>query len=287
MSSTQSALRQQQQAFAAAVLGANSTDLLRPSPQGGPAPVEVYRQAYTARLTGALRDNFEILALALGDAGFDALAGAYLQAQPSCQPSIRWFGHALVAFMDQRLAADDGLVPHPALADLARMDWALRGAFDAADAPVIDHATLAGIAPDDWPALVLQLHPSVRQLPLQWAVEPAWHALRSASDLAASTAVSEADAAEPELPAPEALPHSLLVWRKGLDTQWRSLAEAEACLLQAVAEGASFAALCEQALNQVEQPDQALPLVVAALQQWLADGLISAVGAAAPAAAAG
>ena len=285
MSGPLSVLRQQQQSFAAAVLGRDSNGLLQASPQGGTAPVEVYRTAYPARLTGALRDNFEILALALGDAGFDALAAAYLQAQPSRQPSIRWFGHALVAFMDQRLAADDGLVPHPALADLARMDWALRGAFDAADAPVIEHAALASTAPDDWPALVLRLHPSVQQVPLQWAVEAAWHALRSARDLADSQhagAIDTADAAEPALPAPEALRHSLLVWRKGPDTQWRSLAETEARLLQAVAEGASFAALCELAAGRVEQPESAVPLVVAALQQWLADGLISAVDVADP-----
>ena len=280
---SQIGLRQQQQAFAAAVLGQCSNALLQPSAQGGPAAVEVYRQAYPARLTGALRDNFEILALALGDAGFDALAAAYIQAQPSGQPSIRWFGHALVAFMVQRLAADDGLVPHPALADLARMDWALRGAFDAADAPVIEHATLAAIAPDDWPTLVMQLHPSVQQVPLQWAVGPAWHALRTARDLADSRLIDTPDhegAAEPELPAPEALHHRLLVWRKGQDTQWRSLADAEARLLQAVAEGASFAALCDQAECLVEQPDLAVPLVVTALQQWLADGLISAISAA-------
>ena len=281
MSGPQPVLRQQQRAFAAAVLGRDSNGLLQASPQGHTAPVEVYRRAYPARLTGALRDNYEILALALGDDGFDALAAAYLQAQPSRQPSIRWFGHALVAFMDQRLAADDGLVPHPALVDLARMDWALRGAFDAADAPVIEHAALAGTAPDDWPTLVLQLHPSVQLVPLQWAVEAAWHALRSARDLAdrqLAGATGTADAAEPELPAPEALHHSLLVWRIGPDTQWRSLAETEARLLQAVAEGASFAALCELAASLVEQPEPAVPLVVAALQQWLTDGLISAVG---------
>lgn len=290
MSDALTGLRQQQQAFAADVLGQGSNGLLRGSPQGGPAPVEVYRQAYPARLTGALRDNYEILALALGDAGFDALAAAYIQAQPSGQPSIRWFGHALVAFMDQRLAADDGLVPHPALADLARMDWALRSAFDAADAPVIGHATLAATAPDDWPTLVLQLHPSVLQVALQWAVEPAWHVLRTARDLADSKlndavdAEDVEDAAEPELPAPEALNHSLLVWRKGLDTQWRSLAEGEARLLQAVAEGASFATLCERAEGLVEQPDLAVPLVVSALQQWLADGLISVISTAEPSA---
>ncbi len=259
-------LRQQQQAFEAAVLGQDITGLLRPAPNGADAAIDVYRHAYTARLTGALRDNFEILALALGDEGFDALAAAYIDAHPSMQPSIRWFGHGLADFMDASVGADDGLVPHPALADLARLDWALRTAFDAADAPVIHRDALAKVAPAQWPGLVLQLHPSVQLLPLQWAVGPAWHALRAAAD--------DLETA-PELPAPEPLPHCLLVWRRGGDTQWRSLDGHEADLLQAVARGDDFGALCAHAAEQVDEVDQAVPRVVAALQQWLADGLFS------------
>ena len=304
----ESLLRRQQQAFAAAVLaqgtrtdtGTGTEALLRRGPAGSAAAIGVYRHAYSARLVGALRDNFEILARALGDAGFDALATAYITAQPSRQPSIRWFGDQLIAFMDQRLAADDGLLPHPALADLARMDWALRGAFDAADAPVITRDALAALPPDDWPGLRLLLHPSVRQVGLQWAVEGAWHALRAAADGTAGAAndgdvsdgdVSDGDASDggaddsdPALPAPAEHAHALLVWRQGLETRWRSLAAPEAAWLQAVADGASFAALCALAAGAVaaddagdagDAGDDAVPLVVGALQQWLADGLVS------------
>jgi hypothetical protein len=269
-------LRAQQQAFEASVRAAPPADgtpapdngLLRPAPSGGAARLDVYRHAYRARLVGALRDNFEILARALGDEAFDALGRAYVAAHPSSQPSIRWFGHRLAAFMDRSVADDDGLVPHPALADLARMDWALRAAFDAADAPVIGREALATVPGDAWPALRLQLQPSLRCVPLQWAVESAWHVLRE-----------QADGAEPELPAPEALAHTLLVWRRGLETQWRALSDAEAALLQAVAEGDDFGALCERAAGLVDDAEQAVPLVVGVLQQWLAEGLVSGFAA--------
>ena len=296
-----SVLRQQQQAFAAALLGqaagtgtgtgTGTEALLRRGAAGAAPAIAVYCQAYTARLVGALRDNFEILARALGDAAFEALAHAYIVAHPSRQPSIRWFGDQLTVFMDQRLAADDGVVPHPALADLARMDWALRGAFDAADAPVITRGALAALPPDDWPGLRLVLHPSVRQLALHWAVQGAWHALRAAADHADGAANGAANGADTsdsdaELPAPAEHAHALLVWRQGLETRWRSLAAPEAALLQSVADGLSFGALCEQAAGAVsadeaadEAADQAanaaVPLVVAALQQWLAVGLVS------------
>lgn len=270
MSRDAQALRQQQQALAAAVQGAVApAGLLQPTPQGGSARLDVYQQAYSARLVGALRDNVEVLARALGDEAFDALARAYLAAHPSTEPSIRWFGHRLATFMDQCNAAGDGLVPHPALADLARLEWALRAAFDAADGPVIGRTALAALPPEAWPGLRLQLHSSVALLPLQWAVGPAWQRLRAA-----------APGDDPTLPAPEPLAHTVLVWRRGLDTQWRSLDPLEAGLLQAAAAGQPFAALCEVAAEvaagPVAEAPQALPRVVAALQQWLDDGLVSA-----------
>ncbi len=257
------ALRRQQQAFAAAVLGRPARRLLRPRPDGRPAPIGVYRHAHGARLEAALRDNFEMLARAMGDEAFGALAAAYVARQPSTTASIRWFGHRLADVMAELVAAGDDRVGHAALVDLARMDWALRGAFDAADAQLLDGAALARLAPQQWPALRLALHPSVRLLGLQWSVELAWRALRAADD-----------GAEADLPAPEPLPHSLLVWRQGLETRWRALQNDEAALLEAVAEGRDFAALCRCAGDRAGDPGRALPLVVGALQQWLADGLL-------------
>jgi hypothetical protein len=284
MTAANTVLRQQQLAFQAVVLGLDADGLLRRAPGGAPAPIGVYRHAHSARLIGALRDNFEILARALGDAGFDALAQAYIDAQPSTQASIRWFGHRLSDFMDACVAPDaaagggagagEGLVPHPALADLARMDWALRAAFDAADAPLLSRDALAGLPPARWPGLILVLHPSVAQVRLHWAVEAAWQTLRTADD-----------GTEPELPAPQALSHNLLVWRRGADTQWRSLDALEASLLRAVGAGQPFAALCALAATLADGEDGedrdalAAPLVVGALQQWLADGLLSGLRA--------
>ena len=96
-----------------------------------------------------------MLAQALGGAAFAALAAACTAAQPPLQPSIRWLGHRLAAFMDRCVATDNSLVPHPALADLARMDWALRAAFDAGNAPVLLRGSLVGLAADDWLSLRL------------------------------------------------------------------------------------------------------------------------------------
>lgn len=254
------ALAEQQRALKHAIVGPPdaAAGLLR-SDAGREPLLRIYRQAYTARLIGALRDNFGVLPLVLGDEAFDALALAYIEAHPSQRPSIRWFGDRLAEFM----AAHDDLVPHPAMTDLARMEWALRAAFDAADASPIDAAALAGVPGDAWPSLVFEPLPSVQLLVLDWNVEPVWRALKDA----------DPDAA-PELAEPQANQHTLLVWRQGLETRWRSLDGADARLLAAALAGETFGALCEIAAADVGEAQAALQ-AAGVLRRWLDDGLIS------------
>lgn len=260
-------LREQQLAFASAVTaGASVEHLLADSPNGAPPLIGAYRHAYGARLTEALRDNHEILAKAMGDEGFDALATAYRLKYPSKLPSIRWFGHRLAEFMAEQLEADSGLVPHPAFVDFARMDWALRQAFDAADAPVIARDALAALAPEQFATLRFKPHPSLQVLAMDWAIEAAWRALREHAD---------AGGDEPELPEPQFTPHQLLVWRRGLQTLWRSMDPNEAELLQAMLRGEDFGALCELAAGLSGDADQAVTVAATALTQWLEDGLLS------------
>lgn len=251
----------QQRRLAAAIRdGGDATGLLAGDFSTG---LEVYRHAYRARLVAALADNYTVLARALGDEAFGALGQAFIAAQPSRRPSIRWFGDGLADFMAQ---AGDELVPHASLTDFARMDWALRGAFDAADAPLLEAATLAGLGPDEWAGLVLHLHPSVLRVTLAHAIEPAWRVLREWEP--------ESGADQPQLPEPVPHEHLLLAWREGLETRWRSVEPLEAALLQAVAAGESFANLCERAAAELGGAEAAAPAVIGALQRWLGEGLL-------------
>lgn len=223
-----------------------------------------YRHAYVARLLAALRDNHEVLARAMGDEAFDALGRAYVAAQPSRTRSIRWFGDGLAAFMRTGGAGAEA-VAHPAFADLAALDWALRAAFDAADAEPVARERLAMVPADDWPALRFDAHPSLRVLALDWHVEPAWRALRSALD---------AGDPDPALEPPESGAHRVAVWRLGLQTRFRALDAPEAELLEAALGGATFAALGEIAAER--WPAEAAARQVAlALAQWIDDGFFA------------
>ena len=217
---------------------------------------DLYLNAYRARLIAALKDNYPVLFLALGDEAFEELGTAYLTQQPSRFRSIRWFGDGLRTFLDQNPNA----LPHPALADLASMEWALRGAFDAAEAEVLQVADLSVVAPEDWLDMRFSLHPSVTLLDLTWRVEPIWHALSE-----------DANAQTDE---PDALAHTLLVWRQALECKWRSIGKSEALGLHALANGESFAQLCE-AVAVSETTVDSTNLVASLMNQWLMDGLLA------------
>lgn len=266
------ALREQQRALARAVVdGDDAAGLFAPNARGGPPLLDAYRFAYGARLVAALKDNHEILARAMGDEAFDALARAYLAEHPSRTPSIRWFGAGLADFMAARAGGDGPFVPHPALVDFARMDRALRDAFDAADAaPLSREQALGGVAPADFAALRFAPHPSLRLIDLEWAIEPAWRALREAEDDPGD------DGAEPELPAPARAPHALLVWRQGLQTRFRSLDDGEALLMRAMLAGEPFADWCEKAAVACGSEDRAAVIAATALLQWLDEGSLGA-----------
>ena len=84
-----------------------------------------------------------VLHRVLGDAAFGALADDYMHAHPSQKRSIRWFGDCLPDFVAGRIDA----LPHPALADLARMEWRICLAFDAADRVPLGFERLARTTP--------------------------------------------------------------------------------------------------------------------------------------------
>lgn len=223
--------------------------------EGNTGGFGIYANAYRIRLAAALRDNYPVLYLALGDEMFDALANAYIEQEPSRFRSIRWFGDRLAGFMDEH----PDLMPHPSLSDLARMDWALRQSFDAADDNRLVVDDLAKLAAEEWPLQRFHLRAATILLELHWGIEPAWQALNHD--------------AKAETDTPKPFQHTLLVWRNVLDCQWRSLGSAEAMGLAALAAGKPFADICEcmMTTDETTTPTAAAML----LRQWVEYGLLA------------
>lgn len=250
-----SELAELQQCFQEAILIENPTPgLFAVEGAAFPGGVSVYLGAYRSRLTAALRDNFPVLHRALGDEAFATLASTYIDEHPSHFRSIRWFGDALV----EVLAATPELLPHAALVDIARMDWAMRAAFDAANATPMAMHDLAALQPEDWAGQRFTPVPSLQVLDLEWRVEPIWKALND-----------DAEAATEE---PQLLPHAVLVWRPVLDCCWRSADACEAAVLRALMHTTTFAECCTLiAESGVSEPAKA---AAGFLQRWISEGLL-------------
>lgn len=235
----------------------------------GPARrLGIYHHAYRARLLETMRDTFGHTLSYLGDEWFDHLALRFIAHHPSEHANLRWYGQRWPAWLAQGLSEggvlSEQLGVHPEVAELAALDWALRRAFDAADAPVLDAAHLATLPAQDWTAEPLQAQAAMQMLTVRCNSLALWHALDQDQDV----------------PPAEVLPSpvDVLVWRLEERPHFRSVAALEARALHGLARGASFEAICADLAEA--QPDQdAAPLAAGFLRRWLDEGLLAASAA--------
>ena len=218
----------------------------------------IYANAYRLRLIAALREDYPKLRKLLGAGSFDQLARTYVAHFPSQHPNIRWFGQQLPAL----LRAQPPYRDKPVLAEMAAFELALRNAFDAADAKVLPLDAVAAIPPQAWPTLRPTLHPSVQRLDLAWNAVAIWQALNRGQS--------------PIAPQRMETPIPWVVWRKGLNPNFRSLDAGEARALDAIIDGADVQTLCESASNWYA-PEEIPALVGRWLKTWLADGMVISI----------
>lgn len=212
----------------------------------------VYQHGYRLRLRDALQNEFPGLRCMAGRR-FEGLLDAYIQARPSDHYNIRWHGAGVAAHLQ------DVRCEKPQFADMARLDWAVSTAFDAADEPSIGMAQLAAIPPTAWADLRLVLQANLQVLSSPYNVD----AFRRAADRSA--------------PRPHLRrymrPRRILVWRHALSVHYRRLAEDEWQVLEAARRGEPFAALCV-VLAQHHEQATAMRRMVALLQAWAGAGLL-------------
>jgi hypothetical protein len=218
----------------------------------------VYRHAYGSRLVEAMRNDHKLLHLYLGDEMFDAMGHAYVAANPSQHPNLRWFSGGLPDFLKSSEPYSD----HPVLSDLAVLEKALNDAFDADDAPVVGVADLAGVAPEAWADLKFQPHPGAFRLDTATNASTIWLALKNNE--------TPPDAVTLEQPC------RLLVWRQDVTPMFRELGVEEAMMWDEATSGIPFGVLCSM-LATYDDPDGAAARGAAYLHGWITAGLLTGV----------
>jgi hypothetical protein len=216
----------------------------------------VYRHAYGSRLVEAMRNDHKLLHSYLGDEMFDDMGRAYVAANPSQHPNLRWFSLGLPDF----LKSTEPYSRYPELSDLAALEKALNDAFDAEDAPVLALAGLASFVPEAWADLKFRPHPSALRLDVATNASAVWLALKS-------------EEAPPDAVVREE-PCRLLVWRQDTTPMFRELGPEEAMMWDEAASGIPFGVLCSM-LATYDDPDGAAARGAGYLHGWVTAGLLT------------
>jgi hypothetical protein len=225
---------------------------LRDAPQRRTRGLQAYRANAGALAARALGAAFPTIAQLVGEESFAALARALWHAHPPQHGDIAQWGAALPAF----IAAALQLADEPYLADVARLDWAVHQAEQAADHDgAVDG--LQRLAESDPATLGLRLAEGVALIASPHPVVSIWQAHRSDAQ-ERFAAVRQAFA--------RGQGEQALVLREGFKVRVSAVPAATARFMQALSDSASLSRALDEA-----GPDFAFDgwLARALQQRWL------------------
>ena len=104
-------------------------DIIAPAHDSATRRFAVYRNTVIASLSDALETAFPAIRALLGETNFRNIAGIYCRTHPPKSPILQQFGAHFGVFLD----GFDPVKRFPYLADIAKIEIALRQAYHAAD----------------------------------------------------------------------------------------------------------------------------------------------------------
>ena len=192
------------------------------------SPVEqldIYREQFWLRHTGALEEDYRTLCHVLGHEAFHSLCADYIAAYPPDSFSLRDLGAKLPSFLETAEPWSGDTVAQ----DVARYEWAFVDSFDAPEAPPLDTTAIASASEDDWSRAKLELAPSVQLVRARFPVD----------ELRAAVQRDETP------PRPAAKDTFLVVWRGPDAMKYLDVEPAALALLQRLQKGEGLASACE------------------------------------------
>ncbi len=255
-------LSQLQSDFQAYLLDANkgaafAKKIVNDKKVGAKTRLGIYADAYRLRIIEALANSYPILKALLGDDLFEQAARLYIDQCPSTFRNMRWVGDQMSAHLQANYPQ------YPIAAEMATFEWALGLAFDAEDTPILGLQDLASIPPENWAELTFKFQPSMQLFTFKYNVLRVWQALNTEETPPKVTQINE----------------PCMVWRKDLNSHYRSLDLAELQAIQLVISGVSFGDLCEKLQEngdtEIATGEAATMQAAQYLSAWLENGVLT------------
>lgn len=218
--------------------------------------LQVYANAYYARLLECLRGEFPALVHALGQETFDGFAFAYLQTYPSTSYTLGNLGRNFPRFLKETRPADAADDERPSwpdfLIDLATVERTYSEVFDGPGIEgeqILQAEDLITVLPEKWPEARLVPVPCLRLLTLTYPVHEYISAVRHNT----------------EAVMPDSSTTHLVVTRRNYVVRRRAVSLVEYDLLAALAGGDAVGLAIERAANA---PGVEFEEFATQLQQW-------------------
>jgi hypothetical protein len=227
--------------------------------------LDIYYHAYYARLLDCLREEYSVLAFALGAELFDSFAVTYLQEHPSQSYTLGQLGARFPDFLEATKPAPSTDAPQESdwpefMIDLALLERVVNEVFDGPgveNLSLLDSTRLKAIPPECWPTARLVPAPCLRLLSLRFPVNEYF------------TAASRKEAAL--LPAPAAT--YLAVTRRDYRVRRIGLTRVQFELLHALSTGTSVGeAILRAARHSTASDDEFAIQLREWFHHWTADG---------------
>jgi Putative DNA-binding domain len=210
----------------------------------------VYQNNYRASLMACLEESFPQTLAWIGEEAFRSVAATLVDGRPPDSWSLDHYAAHFPPALGQALPDD------PEIAELAALEQALTDAFIGPDAAVLAPHQLADI---DWETAVLRLVPTARLLTLTTNAAAIWSALSSGMEPPSAEILTE--------------PVTLLVWRAGHISCFRSLDRVEGEVMRDMISGITFPDVCSRMVAALGEQD-GIMMAGALLAQWAAEGLL-------------
>ena len=228
--------------------------------------LEVYANAYFARLTECLQAIYPIFAQTVGEELFAQFALGYLQQYPSRSYTLNRLGDHFVEFLNETRPAETSDAPDwiDFIICLARLEWGIDQVFDGAGyegKPVIAPDQLQQLSPEAFWNAQAELVPCLQLFAFPFPINDYVTATKRSGDA--------------QVPSPQ--PTWLALSRRDFIVRRIPLTSFEHALLAQMARGLPIGESIEAALTETEETENLPEVLAATFQKLAAEQLILAI----------